>query len=64
LDAVLDDPANPIYPLTRKNLGFISDKALELSGFFGDIDYTIGLANGPDHVEVVVKDANGSPIEV
>ena len=64
VDAVLDAPANPIYPLTRKNLGFITDKGLELSGFFGDIDYTLGLADGPEHLEVEVKDSTGNPIGV
>ena len=28
IDAVLDGPTNPIYPLTRKNLGFITDREL------------------------------------
>jgi hypothetical protein len=64
IDAVLDAPANPIYPLTRKNLGFITDKGLELSGFFGNIDYTLGLADGPEHVEVEVKDSTGNSIGV
>ena len=59
VDAVLDAPANPIYPLTRKNLGFISDRGFELSGFIGDIDYTLGVADGPDHVEQVVIGASG-----
>lgn len=64
IDAVLDAPTNPIYPLTRKNLGFITDKGMELAGFFGDIDYTLGVADGPEHVEVDVKDATGNSIGV
>ena len=64
IDAVLDAAANPIYPITRKNLGFITDKGIELSGFFGDIDYTLGVADGPDHVEVAVEDANRNSIGV
>ena len=63
IDAVLDGPANPIYPLTRKNLGFVTDRGLELSGFVGVIDYTLGLADGPEYVEVPVSDASG-PIGV
>lgn len=64
IDAVLDAPTNPIYPLTRKNLGFISDKGIELAGFFGDLDYTLGLADGPEYVEEVVEDSGGAPIGV
>lgn len=60
IDAVLDAPTNPIYPLTRKNLGFVTDKGVELSGFFGDLDYTLGLADGPEHLEVVVNDSMGN----
>ena len=64
IDAVLDAPANPIYPLTRKNLGFITDKGMELSGFFGNVDYTLGIADGPDYVEAEVKDQTGNSIGV
>ena len=64
IDALLDAPTNPIYPLTRKNLGFVSDRGLELSGFFGELDYTIGLADGPGFTEETVKDSFGYPIGV
>ena len=64
IDAVLDSPANPIYPLTRKNLGFVSDRGIELSGFLGEIDYTIGLADGPGFTEEIVTDSLGKPIGV
>lgn len=64
IDAVLDAPANPIYPLTRKNLGFISDKGMELSGFIGNVDFTLGMADGPEHVETNVLDASGNSIGV
>ena len=62
IDAVLDAPANPIYPLTRKNLGFISDRGLELSGFVGPVDYTIGLADGPNYVEQTLRDSANNEI--
>ncbi len=62
IDAVLDAPANPIYPLTRKNLGFITDRGVELSGFFGDIDYTLGVADGPQYTEEIIMDAASKPI--
>lgn len=64
IDAVLDAPTNPIYPLVRKNLGFVTDKGMELSGFFGNVDYTLGLADGPDYVEEQVKDVSGNPIGI
>lgn len=64
VDAVLDAPANPIYPLIRKNLGFVSDKGVEIAGFFGPIDYTLGVAEGPEHVEEVVTDSAGQSIGV
>lgn len=62
VDAVLDAPANPIYPLTRKNLGFITDRGMELAGFLGDIDYTLGIADGPQFTEETVMDSSGKPI--
>ncbi len=62
IDAVLDAPANPIYPLTRKNLGFITDRGAELSGFLGDIDYTLGLADGPQFTDEIVTDASNQQI--
>ncbi|OYZ23577.1 MAG: hypothetical protein B7Y39_04535 [Bdellovibrio sp. 28-41-41] len=64
IDAVLDAPANPIYPLTRKNIGFITDRGLELAGFFGDLDYTLGIADGPQFIEQEVMDVSNSRIGV
>ena len=62
IDAVLDAPANPIYPLTRKNLGFITDRGAEISGLFGEIDYTLGLADGPQFTEEIVSNSSTQPI--
>lgn len=64
IDAVLDSPANPIYPLIRKNLGFVTDRGIELSGFFRELDYTIGLADGPGFTEEIVMDSFGNSIGV
>lgn len=64
VDAVLDGPTNPIYPLTRKNLGFITDRGIELAGFIGELDYTIGLADGPGFTEEIITDLSGNPIGV
>lgn len=63
IDAVLDSPANPIYPLVRKNLGFVTDRGVELAGFFGPIDYSIGLADGPEFVLDTTKDTLGNVID-
>ena len=52
VDARLDAPANPLYPLVRRNLGFISDLGIELSGFLGPVSYYISGVNGPDHLEI------------
>jgi hypothetical protein len=62
VDARLDAAANPLYPLVRKNLGFISDLGIELSGFFGPVTYTASVLNGPDHLEVPVVSSSGDPL--
>lgn len=48
IDAVSDAAVNPARDLVYKNLGFISDKGLELSGYYGDFDYTAAVLMGPD----------------
>jgi hypothetical protein len=48
IDAVSDAPANPARDLVYKNLGFISDKGIELSGYYRDIDYSAAVLMGPD----------------
>jgi hypothetical protein len=55
IDARLDAPANPMYPLVRRNLGFISDLGIEMSGFFGPVSYVVSMLNGPDHLEVPIS---------
>ena len=40
IDAVSDAPANPARNLVYKNLGMISDKGIEVSGYYGDLDYS------------------------
>ena len=64
IDEGLDWPTNHIYPLIRKNLGFVTDRGVELAGFFGDFDYTIGLADGPQFTEEMIMDSMGNPIGV
>lgn len=62
VDAALDSPTNMLYPLTRKNLGFVSDRGLELSGFFGPVDYELGVADGPEFIEAMIADTSGNTV--
>lgn len=62
IDAVLDSPSNMLYPLVKKNLGFITDRGLELSGFIGPVDYSAGLADGPEFVDNMVMDGTGKEL--
>jgi hypothetical protein len=62
VDAALDGPSNMLYPLVRKNLGFVTDRGLELSGFFGPVDYALGLADGPEYVDSVLIDTAGNEV--
>jgi hypothetical protein len=41
---------NPARNLVYKNLGFISDKGIEVSGYYKDCDYTIAALMGPDFI--------------
>ncbi|MDI6809060.1 MAG: hypothetical protein QME66_08790 [Candidatus Eisenbacteria bacterium] len=62
IDAAQDSPTNMLYPLTRKNLGFVSDRGLELSGFLGPVDYELGVADGPEFIQAVVIDTLGNMV--
>jgi len=55
VDARLDAPSNPLYPLIRRNLGITSDLGIELSGFLGPISYYASVLNGPDHLEIPIS---------
>lgn len=50
IDAVSDAPANPARNLVYKNLGFISDKGIEVSGYYKDVDYAVAVLMGPDFI--------------
>lgn len=58
VDARLDAPSNPLYPLVRRNLGIISDLGIELSGFLGPVSYYASVLNGPDHLEIPIADTS------
>ena len=53
IDTKSDAAANPLYNLVRKNIGFISDRGLQLNGFVGPISYVLSLADGPDSLRTV-----------
>ncbi len=53
IDTKSDAAANPLYNLVRKNIGFISDRGIQLNGFIGPISYTFSLADGPDALRTV-----------
>ena len=59
IDAVSDAPVNPARDLVYKNLGFISDKGLEVSGYHGDFDYTAAVLMGPDFISQEVLGPGG-----
>ena len=54
IDTKSDAAANPLYNLVRKNIGFISDRGLQLNGYIGPIAYVASLADGPDSLRTVV----------
>lgn len=56
IDTKSDAAANPLYNLVRKNIGFISDRGLQLNGFVGPISYVVSLADGPDSLRTVTED--------
>jgi hypothetical protein len=60
VDAKLDAPANPLRTPEYRTIGQISDRAIELSGFAGPIDYVLAVAQGPDFVLADVVDGNGN----
>jgi hypothetical protein len=59
VDTKLDSAANILKSPVYKDLGWITDKGLELSGYFGPVDFSAGVMNGPEtlnpgtgHVEI------------
>ncbi len=62
IDAKLDSPANVLRSSVYKSLGTITDKGLELSGYGGAFEWSLGIANGVDMIEVPVTAKNGDEI--
>lgn len=48
IDAKLDAPANPLRTPEYRTIGILSDRAVELSGYFGSFDYVAAISMGPD----------------
>ena len=55
IDTKSDAAANPLYNLVRKNIGFISERGIQLNGYVGPISYAISLADGPDSLRTVTE---------
>lgn len=53
IDTKSDAAANPLYNLVRKNIGFISDRGIQLNGYVGPVAYVLSLADGPDSLRTV-----------
>ena len=64
IDTKSDAAANPLYNLVRKNIGFISDRGLQLNGFVGPVSYTFSLADGPDSLRTVSDGTISSGIRI
>ncbi|MBS1985397.1 MAG: hypothetical protein JST16_14625 [Bdellovibrionales bacterium] len=59
IDARLDSPANPLRSPVYQTLGTITDKGIELSGYTGFLEWSLGVANGVDSVDREVMSMNG-----
>lgn len=59
VDAKLDAPANPLRTPEYRTIGQISDRAIEVSGFAGPIDYVAAVAQGPDTLLADVVGSDG-----
>ena len=59
VDAKLDAPANPLRTTEYRTLGQLSDRAIEVAGFIGPVDYVVSVSQGPDYVLQDVIGADG-----
>lgn len=64
IDTKSDAAANPLYNLVRKNIGFISDRGIQLNGYVGPVAYVLSLADGPDSLRTVVNGTVESGIRI
>lgn len=64
IDTKSDAAANPLYNLVRRNIGFISDRGLQLNGYIGPVAYVASLADGPDSLRTVTDGTVESGIRI
>ena len=64
IDTKSDAAANPLYNLVRKNIGFISDRGLQLNGYVGPVTYVLSLADGPDSLRTITGGTVESGIRI
>ena len=64
IDTKSDAAANPLYNLVRKNIGFVSDRGLQLNGYVGPVAYVLSLADGPDALRTVTEGTVESGIRI
>ena len=64
IDTKSDAASNPLYNLARKNIGFISDRGLQLNGYIGPVAYVASLADGPDSLRTVTDGTVESGIQI
>lgn len=64
IDTKSDAAANPLYNLVRKNIGFISDRGMQLNGYVGPVAYVLSLADGPDSLRTVTDGTVVSGIRI
>ena len=64
IDTKSDAASNPLYNLVRKNIGFISDRGLQLNGYVGPVAYVLSLADGPDSLRLAMDGPATSGIRI
>ena len=64
IDTKSDAAANPLYNIVRKNIGFITDRGIQLNGFVGPVSYTFSLADGPDSLRTVTDGTISTGIRI
>lgn len=64
IDTKSDAAANPLYNLVRKNIGFISDRGMQLNGYVGPVSYVLSLADGPDSLRTVTYGTVSSGLRI
>ncbi len=59
IDAKLDSPANTLRSPVYKSIGMITDKGVELSGYAGSFEWSLGIMNGADTLTKTVTTTDG-----